>query len=132
MLHHKGSQLRVQVVEENHITVTHLIQHGNQMSLTIGSTFCGLQRTDIRDITVVADSIVVNHGFFSGEVTVALSKLSTAANWAFAAVVTAESSTINRYFFMFQKHYSLHVRPILLSKVLACTVLFSRKIRSLS
>ena len=60
MLHHKGGQLRVQFAEDGHVAVTHLVEHTDDRSFTKGSVVGGFQRTDIRDITVVANSIVVD------------------------------------------------------------------------
>ena len=60
MLHHKGGQLGVQFTEYGHVAVTHLVQHRDHRSLAKGGIVGSLQRTDVRDITVVADGIVVD------------------------------------------------------------------------
>ena len=60
MLHHKRSQLTVQFTEDSHVAIAHLVEHGDHTALTIGGIVGGLQRTDVRDITVVTDGIVVD------------------------------------------------------------------------
>ena len=60
MLHHKRGQLTVQLAEDGHVTVTHLVQYRDDRSLTIGGIIGGLKGTDIRDITVVTYRIVVD------------------------------------------------------------------------
>ena len=60
VLHHESCQLRVQVVEQHHIAVTHLVQHTDHVTLTKGSTLGGLHRRHVRDVTVAANGIVVD------------------------------------------------------------------------
>ena len=60
VFHHQGSQLTVQLSENGHITITHLIKHRDDGSFTIGGIIRSLKRTDVRDITVVADGVVVD------------------------------------------------------------------------
>ena len=60
MLHHKGGQLTVQLAEDRHIAITHLVEDGDHAALTIGGIVGGLERTDVRDITVITDGIVVD------------------------------------------------------------------------
>ena len=72
MLYHKRSQLAVQFTEDGHITVTHLIEYGDHTTFTIGGIVGGLQRTDVRDVTVVTNSIVVDvvtHLFYQTVIT---------------------------------------------------------------
>ena len=60
MLHHQRSHLTVQFTEDGHITITHLVEHGDHRPLAISCIVSCLQRTDIRDITVVTDGIVID------------------------------------------------------------------------
>ena len=60
MLHHKGCYLTVEFTEDGHVTVTHLVQHTDGRSFSEGSIFSSLKRTDIRDIAVIADGIIIN------------------------------------------------------------------------
>ena len=60
MLHHESCQLTVQLAEDGYIAITHLIEYGDDRTLTIGGVIGGLQRTDVRDVTVVTDGIVVD------------------------------------------------------------------------
>ena len=60
MLHHESSQLTVQLTEDGHVAVTHLVEHRDHAALTKGGIIRRLQRTDVRDITVVTDGIVVD------------------------------------------------------------------------
>ena len=60
MLHHKGSYLAIEFTEDSHVTITHLVQHTDGRSFSEGSVFSSLKRTDVRDIAVIADGIIIN------------------------------------------------------------------------
>ena len=60
MLHHQTGHLRIQLTEDGHITITHLVEHGDHTTLTISGIISGLEGTDVRDVTVVTDGIVVD------------------------------------------------------------------------
>ena len=60
VFHHKGCQLRVQIVEKQHIAVTHLVEYTDQVTFAKGSTIGGFHCRDVRDIAVTADGIVVD------------------------------------------------------------------------
>ena len=60
MLHHKGCKLAIEVVEEDHIAVAHLIQYRDKVTFSIGSSFRSLHDRDVRDEAVVTDCIVIN------------------------------------------------------------------------
>ena len=47
VFHHESSQLTVQLPENSHITIAHLVEHGDHRTFTVGSIICGLQRADI-------------------------------------------------------------------------------------
>ena len=47
-------------MEQHHIAVAHLVEHAHQMALAIGGTLGGLHRTDVGDVAVVANGIVVD------------------------------------------------------------------------
>jgi hypothetical protein len=60
MLHHQRSHLRVQLAEDGHIAITHLVEHGDDTTLAIGGIVSGLECTDVRDVTVITNGIVVD------------------------------------------------------------------------
>ena len=60
MLHHEGSQLGIQFTEDGHVTITHLIKHRDHRSLAEGGIVSCFQRADVRDITVVADGVIID------------------------------------------------------------------------
>ena len=60
VLNHQGGQLTVQFAEDGHITIAHLIQHGDDRSFAVCGIIGRLQGTDIRDITVITNRIVVD------------------------------------------------------------------------
>ena len=60
MLDHEGGELGVEVAEEDDVTVAHLVQDADQMAFAVGGALGGLHRTDVRDVAVVADGIVVD------------------------------------------------------------------------
>ena len=60
VLHHEGSELRVEVVEEHHVAFAHLVEHADEVAFAVGGAFGGLEGADIGDIAVVADFIVVD------------------------------------------------------------------------
>ena len=47
-------------MEQDDIAVAHLVEHTDHMTLAKGGTLGGLHRTDIRNVTVVANGIVVD------------------------------------------------------------------------
>ena len=60
MLHHESSQLTVQLTEDGHIAITHLVEHGDDTTLTEGGIVGCLQCADVRDVTVITDGIVID------------------------------------------------------------------------
>ena len=60
MLHHKGCKLAIEVVEEDHIAIAHLIQYGDKVTFSISSSLRSLHDRDVRDKTVVANRVVIN------------------------------------------------------------------------
>ena len=47
-------------MEEHHVAVTHLVEHTDKMTFTKRSALGSLHGRDIRDITIVTDSIVID------------------------------------------------------------------------
>ena len=60
MLHHKGCYLTVEFTKDGHITITHLVQYTDGRSFSEGSVFSSLKRTDVRDVAVITDGIIIN------------------------------------------------------------------------
>ena len=60
MFHHEGGELAVEVVEENHVAVAHLVQYRDQVALTVARSFRRLHDGDVGDEAVVADGVVVD------------------------------------------------------------------------
>ena len=60
MLDHEGCQLRVQVVEKDDITITHLIEHADQMTFAKGCSLGSFHRGNIGDVAIVTNGIVIN------------------------------------------------------------------------
>ena len=60
VLHHKGGNLTVQLAEDGHVAVAHLVQHRDGGTFAEGGIVCGLERTYIGYVAVVADGIVVD------------------------------------------------------------------------
>ena len=60
VFHHEGSKLAVQVGEEDGIAVARLVQHADQVALSVGSSLGGLHHREVRYEAVVADGIVVD------------------------------------------------------------------------
>ena len=60
MLHHEGGELAVQVGEKDGIAVASLVQHTDQVALSIGCPLCRLHDGEVRDEAIIADSVVVD------------------------------------------------------------------------
>ena len=60
ILHHEGSQLRVEVAEEDDVAVAHLVEDTHQMTFSVGGSFGSLYRRDVRDVALVAYGVVVD------------------------------------------------------------------------
>ena len=60
ILYHEGGQLGIQLTEDSHVAVAHLVEHRNHRSFAIGGIVRCLQRADVRDIAVVTNGVVVD------------------------------------------------------------------------
>ena len=60
VLYHEGCQLAVQVAEENDVAVAHFVEYRDEIALAISSALGCLHGTDIADVAVVANRVVVD------------------------------------------------------------------------
>jgi hypothetical protein len=60
MLHHEGSQLTVEIGEENHVSFAHLVEHAHQITLAEGSSLGGFHRRDVGDVAVITNGVVID------------------------------------------------------------------------
>ena len=60
MLHHESCELAVEVMEEDYISVAHLVQHRDKVAFSVCSPLRCLHDRDVGDKTVVANRIIVD------------------------------------------------------------------------
>lgn len=58
--HHESGKLTVETIEEKDVAITHFIEHGDEVALSIGGTLGSFQRTDVGDVTFFTYGVVVD------------------------------------------------------------------------
>jgi hypothetical protein len=60
VFNHESSKLTIQVIEQYQVAITHFIQYRDEIALSIRCSFRGFKRTDIGNIAIVTNRIIVD------------------------------------------------------------------------
>ena len=60
MLHHESCYLTVKPIKEQHIALSYLVQHRDEVAFSVSGALGSLYRTDIGDVAAITNGVVID------------------------------------------------------------------------